>query len=87
MRCMRIAATQVEALTVTLRAALKAHELARLAARVRRHDPATSGQAPDTGRPLDESSLINLQHFCVISEARNRDLVRVLMIRGVIKEA
>lgn len=46
MRCMRIAAAQVELLTAVLRAALKAHELARVAARVRRHTPPAAAGAP-----------------------------------------
>ena len=41
MRCVRIATARVEELTAQLRAALKGHEVARLAARVRRHGGAT----------------------------------------------
>jgi hypothetical protein len=57
MRCVRIATARVEELTAQLRAVLKGHEVARLAARVRRHSGAT-GIAPalaDGERPLSHA--------------------------------
>lgn len=46
LRCVRIAASQVEELTSGLRAALDAHEVARIARRVRRHGAKPASPAP-----------------------------------------
>jgi len=52
MRCVRIATARVEELTAQLRAALKGQEVARLAARVRRHGGTPAATPASVGELL-----------------------------------